>query len=82
MPIKVISYAGYRAEERPKAFILHGQKITVHKILERWREDDKDYFRVVSADRNRYLLCYARRDDIWDAKKLGRTGAYHGQRSV
>ncbi len=71
MTLKVISYAGYKAEERPKAFILHEQKIKVHKISAQWREEDRDCFRVVSADGNTYLLCYARRDDVWDAEKLG-----------
>jgi hypothetical protein len=74
MRIKVMSYAGYRAEERPKAFILDGQKIEVHKISAQWREEDRDCFRVVSADGNRYLLCYSRRDDVWDARVL-RQGA-------
>jgi len=68
--IKVISYAGYKAEERPKAFILHERKIRVHKISARWREEDKDCFKVASADGNTYLIRYARRDDVWDAKKL------------
>ncbi len=72
MIAKVTSYAGYRAEERPKSFVLCGREIEVHKISARWREEDRECFRVVSPDGDRYLLCYARGDDAWDIEELDR----------
>jgi hypothetical protein len=31
--IKVICYSGYRAEERPEAFIFHGEKVEIAAVL-------------------------------------------------
>jgi hypothetical protein len=70
MAIKVASYAGYKAEERPKAFILDEHEFIVHEILARWREEDQDCFRVISTEGSTYLLRYTRKDDVWDVQKL------------
>jgi hypothetical protein len=37
--IRVIAYSGYRGEETPKTFFLHGKQIEVVEILSRWIEE-------------------------------------------
>lgn len=70
MIAKVISYAGYRAEERPERFVLEGREFTVQKILAQWREEAHDCFKVTSADGSVYLLRYARMKDVWMVEEL------------
>ncbi|MEW6409565.1 MAG: hypothetical protein AB1488_05570 [Nitrospirota bacterium] len=54
--IEVISYSGYRGEESPKAFILHGESIEVIEILKMWIEESsetresKRFFKVRGSD--------------------------------
>lgn len=38
--IDVSSFAGYRGEESPRIFFVHGEKITVLEILEMWIEEE------------------------------------------
>jgi hypothetical protein len=40
--IKVIAYSGYRGEETPKTILLHGTRIEVIEILNRWIEEGLD----------------------------------------
>jgi hypothetical protein len=56
--IEVITYSGYRGEERPKAFFLHDTRIEVMEILNMWIEEEIDkkarrrIFKVRGSDRN------------------------------
>ena len=62
--IEVIAYAGYRAEESPRAFLLDGKRIEVRKVLARWTREDaggsgrKRCFRVKGSDFRTHTLCY------------------------
>ena len=62
--IDVIAYSGYRGEETPRAFILHGEKIEIVQILKRWVEEEvgqrtrKRYFEVRGSDGKAHLLYY------------------------
>jgi hypothetical protein len=62
--IEVIAYAGYRAEESPRAILLDGNRIEVRKILSRWTEEDaatrqrKRCFRFKGSDFRTHTLCY------------------------
>jgi len=50
--VSVIAYSGYRGEETPKKFILHGKQIEVVEILSRWLEEgsgDKSIKRFFKA---------------------------------
>ena len=38
--IDVSSYAGYRGEESPRVFFVHGEKITVLEVLKMWIEEE------------------------------------------
>lgn len=72
IPLRVESYAGYRADERPEALWLHGRRIAVREVLDRWLGEDHAYFKVVGEDGVRYLL---RRDDRHDRWELIPTDA-------
>ena len=61
--IEVLAYAGYRGEESPRAFILHGKRIEVRKVLDRWTTEDattgerKRCFKVKGGDFRTHTLC-------------------------
>jgi hypothetical protein len=38
--IEVIAYSGYRGEESPKAFFIHGERVDVVEIVKRWVDED------------------------------------------
>ncbi len=61
-PTEVIAYAGYRGEESPRSFVLHGRRIAVTEVLARWTEEDgvtrvrTRCFRVKGNDLRTHLL--------------------------
>jgi hypothetical protein len=69
--IKVIAYSGYRGEEIPKAMFLHGEKIEVVEILERWIEEGledkkiKRGFKMKGSDGAHYQLYYDEKTKEW-----------------
>jgi hypothetical protein len=69
--IEVSSYAGYRGEESPRIFFVHGEKITVQEILEMWFEEEgsdrkrKRYFRVKGSDGLFHKLHYDLSSQQW-----------------
>jgi hypothetical protein len=61
--ITVQAYAGYKAEETPRAFELEGRRIVVAEITDRWYQAGRDptlpsasYFKVRSEEGGVYLL--------------------------
>ena len=65
MDVSVQSYAGYRAEERPRSFTLNGHAYEVREILDRWFGPDHSYFKVRAQDGITYLLKYDSAADLW-----------------
>jgi len=41
--IRVDAYSGYRGEETPREFILHGKKVEVLEVLSAWVEEGTGY---------------------------------------
>ncbi len=41
--LTVVAYSGYRGEETPREFILHGNKVEVVEIVSAWIEQRTDY---------------------------------------
>jgi len=72
--ITVISHAGYRESEYPKAFVLEGERIEITVILDRWVEEDVKSrertrcFRVFGSDGHGYQLLYNERTGEWALK--------------
>ena len=65
-PLRVVCYAGYRAEETPRRFYLGDQCITVRVVVNRWLEPDYRYFKVTGDDDRQYLLRYATTTRQWE----------------
>lgn len=81
--IHVQCYAGYRADERPLRFELHGRWFEVAEVEKRWYSPGSVHFRVRADDGNFYTLRHEESIDAWtlDAPEpLGpnSTGAPHG----
>ncbi len=65
MKIKVISYSGYKANERPIRFLFGERWLEVREIIGRWRDEKYDSFKVRADDGRVYVLRWDRIDDIW-----------------
>ena len=70
--IQVEAYSGYKANERPVAFIFHGRRWEISEILDRWYEGGVnpeqpvvDYFKVKTRDGSVFILRYEADSDIW-----------------
>jgi len=74
MDVTVQSYAGYRAEERPRSFTIGGHRYEVDEILDRWFGPDHSYFKVRASDGNTYLLRYDFTADVWTLEVYRRAG--------
>ena len=75
--IEVIAYSGYRGEERPKAFILRGQRIEVVGVQERWMEESIDdkvskrFFKVEGSDGVLHKIFYSEKSLRWYHRSQG-----------
>lgn len=71
--IRVECYSGYRADERPVRFALHGRDFEVVAVDDRWYSPEAVYFRVRANDGNFYVLRHDERADEWslDAFRRG-----------
>lgn len=67
--IRVWAYSGYKANERPLRFNPGGMELTVKDILDRWRDEGNDFFRVVADDGRTWLLRWDREADEWYGKR-------------
>jgi hypothetical protein len=69
--IEVITYSGYRGEERPVAFLLQGERIEVLEILDKRIEEAfaertrTRSFTVKGSDGSTHLLCYHEQSSEW-----------------
>ena len=63
--IRVMCYAGYRADERPSRFILRDREFHVTELDGQWYSPDATYFRVLAHDGNYYVLRHDEGQDCW-----------------
>jgi hypothetical protein len=66
IPIRVETYSGFKADERPLAFRLGERRITVREVLDRWHGEDHAYFKLTGEDGTVYILRQDRSSDIWE----------------
>ena len=71
--IRVVSYSGYKANERPLYFFLENRKMEVRNIVDRWYGEENDYFKVLADDGRVYLIRWHRELDQWYLEKKGVT---------
>ena len=63
--IKVTAYSGYKANERPLHFIVDRKRNEVKRVLEQWRGQDHDYFKVLTREGRVCVLKWHRSSDTW-----------------
>jgi len=69
--VTVVAYSGYRGEETPKEFILHGNKVEVVEIVSAWIEQGtgnrriKRLFEVKGNDGSIHRIYYDEEEKEW-----------------
>lgn len=63
--VEVTAYSGYKANERPLAFSVEGERFEVQEIIDRWYGVENDYFKVLANDQRVYILKWQRLLDAW-----------------
>jgi hypothetical protein len=66
MKLRVMAYAGYKADERPVRFTMGAATREVREMVDRWYGEGNDYFKVIADDGNLYLLRHDRETDEWE----------------
>ncbi|PYI82660.1 MAG: hypothetical protein DME26_16885 [Verrucomicrobia bacterium] len=71
-PIQVEAYAGHKADETPRSFVLEGQRIEIAEVLDRWHQLESlpewpraNYFKVRGANQREYLLKHDQELNEW-----------------
>ena len=64
--VAIEAYAGKRADESPRAFVLGKRRITVAEELDRWLDPEHRCFRVRGDDGDIYTLRYDVPNDAWE----------------
>jgi len=67
---RVGCYAGSRSEEEPRWVELDGVRCPVREVESRWREPDREGWRVVLEDGRRLMLYYCPNTDFWSVVEL------------
>lgn len=65
-PLRVKTYSGHRADERPLSFSLDQREFRVVELLDRWYGPDHAYFKLRADDGNLYILRHRLDDDSWE----------------
>ena len=64
--IHVECYAGHRADEEPRRFLLAKREIEVEEVIDRWLDPGHRYFKVRGSDGSIYLLRHDTGQDAWE----------------
>ncbi len=64
--VRVECYAGYRGEETPTRFYLHGRCFEVQELLDCWLGPDHRYFKIIAQDGGVYILRHDTGHDRWE----------------
>ena len=67
---RVGCYAGSRAEEEPRWVEIDGARCLVREVESRWREPDRDAWRVKLQDGRGLILYYVPNIDPWWVEEL------------
>lgn len=63
--VRVETYSGYKADERPVRFRLGERDLEVVAVEDRWYSPGETYFRVLTDDGDRYVLRHIEAQDVW-----------------
>jgi len=70
-PITVLAYAGFKRDEKPRAFELEGKRLTVLSVKKTWQEESeqgrhrKTYFRVHAHNGRTYDIALDSNTGEW-----------------
>lgn len=67
---RVGCYSGSRHHEEPRWVEIEGARCPVREVESRWREPDRDGWRVALEDGRRLILYYFVDMDLWSAVEL------------
>jgi hypothetical protein len=72
--LRVETYAGYKADERPLRFYLRERQFQVEEVLDQWYGPEATYFRVRADDGNLYILRHTENglEDTWSLESFRR----------
>ena len=65
MRLRVDTYSGYTADERPVRFTMNGVTRAVVAVVDRWYGPGDLWFRVEADDGGIYILRYCTAEDCW-----------------
>jgi hypothetical protein len=68
--IEVHAYSGYKANERPTAFMIDNRMLNVSHIIDRWYGLEHDYYKILADDGAVYLIKWHRIPDLWFLVKV------------
>jgi hypothetical protein len=63
--VRVETYSGFKADERPLRLHLGERTLKVVAVEDRWYSPGETYFRVLTANGDRYVLCHLEAQDVW-----------------
>lgn len=64
--LKVQTYSGYKADERPVSFTLLSRTFQVKEILDQWQGIDHANYKLLAEDLNIYVLRHDKEADEWE----------------
>jgi hypothetical protein len=71
-PVRVESYSGYKAEERPVRIWLGDRVLEVKQVEDRWYSPGFTFFRVLVEGGDRYVLRREEAQDVWTLEAFRR----------
>jgi hypothetical protein len=72
MIVRVESYSGFKADERPLRFQLGTRWLAVEEVMDRWYDPDAIYFRIRADDGGLYILRHSEQEDVWTLESFRR----------
>ncbi|HKW33443.1 MAG TPA: hypothetical protein VJN92_10600 [Candidatus Acidoferrum sp.] len=63
--VRVETYSGFKADERPLRLYLGDRALEVVAVEDRWYSPGETYFRVLTADGDNYVLRHTEAQDVW-----------------
>jgi hypothetical protein len=68
--VRVGCYAGSRGNEEPRWVEIDGVRCPVREVESRWREPDRDGWRVTLDDGRRLILYYVPNTQLWTVEQI------------
>lgn len=66
MIIKVRSYSGFKADEKPLSFSIGDRTLKVEEVLDNWYGEGHEYFKLRAEDGYVYIIRHDTGRDEWE----------------